>query len=58
MQLSYRGRAYTASSPAIETVDTPQVGQYLGQPFPIQHSRSVQPQSSVTLRYRGTDYTA
>ena len=57
MQVSYRGIAYETQVPTIETLETQEVGLFLGNRFPIRRCTAKQQHStSVHLRYRGVDY--
>ena len=56
MQVSYRGIAYETQIPTIETLETQEVGLFLGNRFPLKRYTAKQHSTSVQLRYRGVDY--
>lgn len=57
MNLSYRGNTYQSSEPIVDTIETQQVGHFLGNAFPIKRfnvaGRIAAP---VVLTYRGIHY--
>ena len=59
MQLSFLGKSYTASSPAVDATLTGETATFMGKPYARKqynvHQRQ-QPQSELT--YRGIHYSA
>ena len=54
MQLSYRGVKYNTSKPAVDTVETQEIGHYRGATYHVRRAvNSVARKSNDVLKYRG-----
>ncbi len=58
MQLSFLGKSYTASTPAIDATMTGEMATFMGQPYARKQFNVTQRQSPTSeLTYRGIRYT-
>ncbi|MEM9907080.1 MAG: DUF4278 domain-containing protein [Cyanobacteria bacterium P01_D01_bin.44] len=58
MKLTYRGKTYEATSPAVEVSETLQEGLFLGTRYKVkQHNVAIRHQAPTQLTYRGVRYT-
>jgi hypothetical protein len=57
MQLSFLGKSYTASTPAIDTTMTGETATFMGQPYARKQFNVTQRQQPAELTYRGVHYT-
>ncbi|MEO1069114.1 MAG: DUF4278 domain-containing protein [Cyanobacteria bacterium J06638_6] len=59
MQLSFLGKSYTTSTPAINTAMTGETATFMGKPYARkQYNVAQRQQPKSELTYRGVDYTA
>lgn len=58
MKYTYRSINYTKNSPAIEAVETPFLGTFLGNAYPVRrYNTSPVERATSELKYRGCSYT-
>jgi hypothetical protein len=57
MQLSFLGKSYTASTPAVDAVDTGETATFMGQPYARKQFNVTHRQQPAELTYRGVHYT-
>lgn len=57
MQLTYRGQAYEASTPAIEATPSDETATFMGRPYARKQFTVTQRQQPAELTYRGVNYT-
>lgn len=58
MNLSYRGISYESASPAVDVTETEHNGVFLGNRFKLQQRTAAQRSAGMTMKYRGTNYSA
>ncbi len=57
MKLSFLGKSYEASTPAIDAVVTGETATFRGHSYPCKKFTVAQHQQSAELTYRGVHYT-
>lgn len=58
MELSFLGRAYTASTPEVEMVETQEVATFLGRPYRLrQHNVTQRQRPAESLSFMGRRYS-
>jgi hypothetical protein len=57
MQLTYRGQAYEASTPAHEATPSGETATFMGRPYARKQFTVAQRQQPAELTYRGVHYT-
>ena len=57
MQLTYRGQAYEASTPAIEATSSGETATFMGRSYARKQFTVTQRQQPEELTYRGVHYT-
>ena len=57
MQLSFLGKSYEASTPAIDATPTGETATFMGQPYARKQFNVTQRQQPAELTYRGIRYS-
>ncbi|MGG6242077.1 DUF4278 domain-containing protein [Nodosilinea sp. AN01ver1] len=57
MQLSFLGKSYEASTPAVDAIATGETATFMGRPYARKQFTVAQRQQSTALTYRGVHYT-